>query len=221
MEVPSVTVEQMREVDRFMVEEYDVPLPIMMERAGRILAQLVIELHGRPRVSVLVGKGNNGGGGLVAARHLHDLGIELDVVLGTEELTGVPAQQLEALRTAGVPERHRVEQGADVLVDALLGYSAVGPPRGRVEEMISEGLSLGVPVVSLDVPSGLDLETGMFYPTSFRRSVVMTLGLPKENMVEAVDHMWVADIGIPGEAYRRLGIDVPDLFGEADHFRIS
>ena len=221
MEVPSVSVEQMREVDRLMVEDFAISLPQMMENAGRILAELVIELHGRPKVSVLVGKGNNGGGGLVAARYLHNKGLEVDVVLTTEDLGDVPARQLSALRAVYVPEHGHVGHRAEVLVDALLGYNAVGPPRGRIGDILSEALVLRAPVVSLDVPSGLDLETGIFYPTAFRRSVVLTMGLPKDNLREAVDELWLADIGIPREVYARLGLDVPFLFSDADHIRIK
>lgn len=221
MEIPSVTVEQMREVDRLMVEEFDISLPQMMENAGRILAGLVNELHGGPKVSVLVGKGNNGGGGLVAARYLHNKGLEVDVVLATEELGDVPARQLSALRAMGVPEHDHVGHRAEVLVDALLGYNAVGPPRGRIDELLSEALAMRAPVVSLDVPSGLDLDTGIFHPTAFRHSAVLTLGLPKEKMIETVDQLWIADIGIPREVYARLDLDVPFLFQETDHIRIK
>ena len=105
--VPSITTEQMREVDRLMVEEYGIVLLQMMENAGRNLARLAATLAAESRdrsVLVLAGKGNNGGGGMVAARHLSNMGGRVCVILpvAVRELVDVPAHQASILQRMGV-----------------------------------------------------------------------------------------------------------------------
>ncbi|NIP35279.1 MAG: bifunctional ADP-dependent NAD(P)H-hydrate dehydratase/NAD(P)H-hydrate epimerase, partial [Thermoplasmata archaeon] len=84
-----------------------------------------------------------------------------------------------------------------VIVDALLGYGQVGNPRGQVATLVEEGEESGRQVVSLDVPTGFDLETGEFRSISFKEPVTLTVGLPKANMVGNIKDLWLADIGIP------------------------
>ena len=109
MVAPALTTEQMREVDRLMVEEYGIELIQMMENAGRNLALLAArmldgDIVDRP-VVVLAGRGNNGGGGLVAARHLLNWGAWVQVLCAypPEQYAGVPAHQLSILQAMGAP----------------------------------------------------------------------------------------------------------------------
>ena len=221
MQVPSVTVEQMREVDRLMVEEYGITVPQMMENAGRILAELVVERYGPDSVVVLAGKGNNGGGGLVAARYLHNKGVRVTVVPSNGDLGELPMRHMSTLSALDVTVQDYVGHDFDVVVDALLGYNAMGPPRGKVAELVSEALVSRRPVASLDVPTGFDLESGTFHPISFRHTgCTLTLGLPKENMAGTLKELWLADIGIPREVYSRLGIEVPVLFAFTDRLEL-
>ncbi|MFV1981468.1 MAG: NAD(P)H-hydrate epimerase, partial [Rhodothermia bacterium] len=111
-DIPHLSTEQMREVDRAMIEDYGITLIQMMENAGRNLAALARQrfLDGDPvgkQVIVLAGKGGNGGGGLVCVRRLHGWGAEVRVFLGAnaEEFRGVPATQLEIVEKLGVPIR--------------------------------------------------------------------------------------------------------------------
>ncbi len=108
-DLPFISTDQMREVDRAMIEDYGILLIQMMENAGRCLADLARKrfLGGNPRgrrILVLVGKGGNGGGGLVAARRLHNWGARVQVRLSEpdSEFTGVPAHQLAILQKVGV-----------------------------------------------------------------------------------------------------------------------
>ncbi len=108
-DIPFLTADQMREVDRLMIEEYGIELLQMMENAGRSLADLARErfLDDNPRrrvVVLLAGAGGNGGGGLVAARRLHTWGARVHVLLTRDAETygGVPARQLATLRRMGV-----------------------------------------------------------------------------------------------------------------------
>jgi NAD(P)H-hydrate epimerase len=220
MDIPEVTVEQMMEVDRLMVEDIGISLLQMMENAGRILAGLTIKMHAPSQVTVLAGKGNNGGGGLVAARYLRNRGVGVRVVMASEDIGDVPLRHLSTLRAMDVPVGDRTGHDEDVIIDALLGYNQRGEPRGRVAELMSETLASGVPVLCLDVPSGFDMSTGTFHTVSFRGSPVLTLGLPKANMRGAIDELWLADIGIPREVYGMMGLRVPIMFRDTDHFRL-
>ncbi len=137
--VPAVTAAQMREVDRNMVEDLGVSLLQMMENAGRAFAELTrIQLSGvrHRRVVVLAGQGGNGGGGMAAARRLAIWGAEVRVVLAhpATALAEAPTRQLASLRAIDVAVHSTAEaaslmQEADVVLDALLGYSLDGPPR--------------------------------------------------------------------------------------------
>ena len=223
VEVPAVTADQMKEVDRIAIEETGPNLYQMMENAGRSLAAMTIRHLGpdwrEDKIVVLAGTGGNGGGGICAARHLANRGGDVAVVVSDEELREVPARQLATYRgTSG-----RVfgpddlgDLNPSVIVDAVVGYSLSGPPRGAALQMIEWTLSEDAPVLSLDVPSGVDSTTGGTPGKHVIASLTMTLALPKTGLdVPAIGDLSLADIGIPGETYRRAGIDVPtDLFGD-------
>jgi NAD(P)H-hydrate epimerase len=218
-EIPAVTAEQMREVDRLTVEDVGIDLVRMMENAGVHLAALVIDLFAPATVVVLAGPGGNGGGGLVAARHLSNRGVGVSVVLSHENvrLTPVPASQLGILGRMGV-EVSNEPLSADLVVDALIGYSLEGPPRGRTAELIDWTNRSDAPVLSLDVPSGLDASTGIAADPCVRATATMTLGLPKTGLMaapEIVGRLFLADISIPPIVYERIGVAVPTLFGRS------
>lgn len=232
--VPAVTVEQMREVDRLMTEEYGILLIQMMENAGRNLATLVSKIARGPGKSVLVlaGRGNNGGGGLVAARHLSNMGHPVQVALAArvDELPEVARHQASVLLKMGVElleaeacDEERSEAllgGTDVIVDALIGYSLSGTPLGRAADLIEKANAGGRPIVSLDVPSGLDADSGRLYEPSMRATATLTLALPKTGLgtQEArgrVGDLYLGDLSVPPGLYRRLGLDVPPLFADS------
>ena len=126
-----LTETEMIEVDRVMVEDLGIQLIQMMENAGRNLAQLVSERFGPGTVTVLAGSGGNGGGGLVAARHLANHGVDVSVTLGRPagDLGPVAGHQHHILERMGVPVLPE-PRSADVVIDALIGYSLKGRTTG-------------------------------------------------------------------------------------------
>jgi len=231
--IPAVTVAQMREVDRIMVDELHIELLQMMENAGRCLAAhtrswLGGQLTGR-RVVVLAGSGGNGGGGLVAARRLTIWGAAAAVVLGQSrgEVRGVPAHQLEILGRMGVPV-WTAEQflpdtlaHADAILDALIGYSLQGPPREPIASLIRAANRANAPVIALDVPSGLDGDSGQPFDPTIRAATTLTLALPKAGLLRPAAWDWVgdlylADISVPVQVYQRLGIETGPVFAASD-----
>jgi NAD(P)H-hydrate epimerase len=170
---------------------------------------------------VLAGSGGNGGGGLCCARHLHNRGFEVAVVLSRtpEAQRGAARAQLGILRAAGVepvaPERAaKVVAQADLTVDALIGYSLRGAPRGRAAQLIGLCNRHSRRTLSLDVPSGLDATSGHTPGAVVYPKRTLTLALPKTGLVHAPGDLYLADIGIPPEVYVSLGISFKPSFGD-------
>ena len=231
--VTSVSVDQMREVDRLMMEEAGISLLQMMENAGRCLAtaarkMLGGELHGQ-QVTVLAGRGGNGGGGLAAARRLSVWGAAVSVVLAQarDEMRGVPNLQLTILEWMGIPVRVPGRQTAELfakselIVDALIGYSLRGAPAEPVASLIRMANASGRPILALDLPSGLDGDSGAPSDPTIRAKETLTLAVPKRGLLTSLARPWVgslylADISVPDAVYRRLGISVGPIFARSD-----
>ncbi|RMH75549.1 MAG: NAD(P)H-hydrate epimerase [Actinomyces sp.] len=221
---PVVTRDQMRRLDELMVAEARIDLVRMMENAGRGLAAHVLAAHRPRRVLIAAGRGGNGGGALVCARHLANRGLAVEVVLAADpaDLTPVTGDQLAALTATGA--RVLTVDGADVanrapdlVVDGLVGYSLRGAPRGRVAELVAAIVGTGAPVVSLDVPTGVDVDTGAEPGLCIDATDTVTLALPKAGLFGSprVGRLLCADIGVPPALWRRVGVEVPvDLFGD-------
>jgi NAD(P)H-hydrate epimerase len=226
--IPSLTTEQMREVDRLMVEKYGVQIVQMMENAGRSLAHLIGTLlegsvSGK-EVAIATGGGNNGGGGMVAARHLYNRGAKVTVLVKTEGLNEIPKLQWEILRRFTLEKKigskaveFLKDFSGDAIADCLIGYGLRGPPRGWNREMINAMNKNNAEVISLDVPSGLDSTTGEIHISCVEAAATLTLALPKKGLLKAeaqkvVGSLYLADIGVPDILYREMGIEAPQLF---------
>jgi NAD(P)H-hydrate epimerase len=221
--IPALTTEQMRAVDQAMVEDLHIELIQMMENAGRNLAELAITRFSPTSVTVLAGPGGNGGGGLVAARHLANRGCQVQVVLSEpDRLTPVPAHQADILSRMAVTIT-RQPPAADLVIDALIGYSLRGNPAGTAADLISWANDQAAPVLALDTPSGLDLTTGEAGAPAVRATATVTLALPKIGLLEApsVGELYLADISVPLLVYQRMGIAVPELFRQSSLLRID
>jgi NAD(P)H-hydrate epimerase len=213
-ELPSLTMEQMREVDRAMVEDLHIELVQMMENAGRNLVELAVRRFTPREAVILAGPGGNGGGGLVAARHLANRGVLVSVVLSDlDHMTLVPKHQLDILQRMGIPLVAN-PPSTELVVDALIGYSLRGDPAGRAAELIVWANDCGAPILALDTPSGLDVTTGVAGAPCVSATATMTLALPKIGLLysEMVGELYLADISVPRLVYQRMGLDVPDLF---------
>jgi NAD(P)H-hydrate epimerase len=225
-EIPTVTRIQMAEVDRLMVDVYGIALEQMMELAGARLAELAHRLLGDlrgKRTTVLAGRGNNGGGALVAARHASNRGADVSAVLSRDatEYGGVPGARLRTLQAMGIDVRTGGDlPAADVIFDGIIGYSLAGAPRGRELELIERANASDAPTLSLDVPSGLDPDTGAAPGAAVRAAWTMTLALPKPGLLaeHARDHvgrLFLADIGVPPGLLEQMGIRAERIFAES------
>lgn len=227
--IPAVTADQMREVDRIAIEETGPNLYQMMENAGRSLAMATIErlgTHART-VFVLAGGGGNGGGGICAARHLANHGVDVTLVLADGSRLGeVPAQQLAIYQSTPGQVRSPDDLsglGAHIVVDALVGYSLTGVPRGAVADLIGFANTRSEQIIALDVPSGVDATTGEAAGDHITAGLTVTLALPKTGLDgPAVGRLELADIGIPRAVYERAGVATPTTaFGLGYRTRIT
>ncbi|HIB53937.1 MAG TPA: NAD(P)H-hydrate epimerase [Nitrospirales bacterium] len=223
MYVPTVTRTQMKELDRIAIEETGPSLYQMMENAGRSCALAALEMLGtqwkHATVMVLAGSGGNGGGGICAARHLanRSQGIDVYLCLSTPEKLGdVPAYQRKIFGSTHGKECE-LEQLAHVkpslIIDALVGYSLHGAPTGKTAELIQWANENDAPVLSLDIPSGVDAATGETPGQFINATRTVTLALPKTGLhPETTGDLWLADIGIPQRAFQKLGMDYTSPF---------
>jgi NAD(P)H-hydrate epimerase len=228
-----VSAAQMAEVDDLAVNKFNIGVLQMMEHAGWNLAKLVTSfVRSDTVVHVLVGRGNNGGGGLCAARHLRNKGVDVCVVLSQQDDNGeLIWHHLKTLKAMGVPiefwEGEFPETGLnDVIVDALLGYNLEGDPREPISDIINDANDSGRMIVSLDLPSGLDPDTGKPGDPCIRASATLTLALPKKGFLseaskEYVGWLYLGDIGIPSELYAVLGMDIEYPFKDEKIVRIG
>lgn len=226
MQVPAITTEQMIEVDRLMIEEYGIQLIQMMENAGRNLAELSRQMLGgnlsNKRIAVVCGAGNNGGGGMAAARHLHNWGAEiaLKIIAGKEKLKNIPEHQFHSLEAMGILDREDIDFASiDLVIDAMIGYGLTGSPQGATANWIRRINAAACPVLALDAPSGLNTTSGIPANPCIRATATMTLALPKIGLTTPqakplVGDLYLADIGVPPGLYAKpsLGITVGPLF---------
>jgi hydroxyethylthiazole kinase-like uncharacterized protein yjeF len=213
------TTEQMREIEKA-ADAQGLTYDTMMENAGRAIAEEVrecLDLQGM-KILILTGPGNNGGDGLVAARFLHDWGAEVRLYLWKRKLKGDHNFQLtqereipytDAEEDAGLERLEDLLSSTDVVLDALLGTGASRPIGGLLEDILGKlrAVSHGQPgarplVVAVDVPTGVDCDSGAVDPATVAADLTVTLALPKIGFYtfpasDYLGELVVRDIGIP------------------------
>lgn len=217
--VPAVTAAEMAHIDDIAVDEVGIQLVQMMENAGRTLAWHVRDLGHGP-VLVIAGGGGNGGGGLACARHLLNRNVSVDIVLDRDPatLSGATAEQYRILQEMGQSTYRDLRSAADnspytVVVDSLIGYGLDGDVREPARTIIDSILAMDAPIVSLDVPSGLDATTGERSNTAVSPDRTVTLALPKTGLVNRSGSLYLADIGLPATVFERLDLSYTNPFG--------
>jgi len=231
MNLPQLTTAQIAEVDRLMIEVYKISLVQMMENAGRNLADCAQNLTRNlddPSFLFLNGSGNNGGGGLAAARHLINRGFDVKVKLIKDQtkLKGVVNQQWEIINHMGdyIVDDPATER-FDLIIDAMVGYGLKGEPKENLAAWINQINASKHPILSLDVPSGLDATTGIPFSTCTKAAATLTLALPKRGLLteEAkpyVGDLYLADISVPKHLYKTMGLEVGAIFKDGPIIKI-
>lgn len=199
----------MCELDRRAIEDYGIPSIMLMDNAGRIVAETVIKYFPKAKnIAIFCGSGNNGGDGFVAGRYLFnkDRKVSLFLVKKPSEITGDPAINLRILQKLGIKtyiiDSSVILKHYDLIIDALLGTGTKGEIKGIYADAISLINSAGKPVVAVDVPSGLDADTGKPLGSCIKAKITVTMarmkkGFLKKTARKSTGKIIVADIGIP------------------------
>jgi ADP-dependent NAD(P)H-hydrate dehydratase / NAD(P)H-hydrate epimerase len=216
---------QMREADRRTIEEVGIPAIVLMENAGRQVVaamEATFEELGSSRVAVLCGRGNNGGDGFVVARTLAQRGLDALVFLfgRVADVRGEARTNLEILGRLGLTvveitdeqewELHFSDiSQCDLIVDALFGTGLTAPLAGMMETVVADVNGSPIPVVAIDLPSGLSSDTHEVVGEAMEAALTVTLAAPKLSLVlpPAERHtgdLVIADIGIPETVIEEL-----------------
>ena len=216
--------DEVRAFDSFAINTLGIPGVVLMENAGRSCAELIKEkLAGvaKPKVCIFCGTGNNGGDGYVIARHLLNSGYEVNVVvcgdrskikgvaktnLDILERSGQPIEQLN-LKGGDIPSRIKAfAAGADMLIDGLFGTGLNGQLSDEYKQLIESINGENCPILAVDIPSGLDCDTGEPLGAAIRANYTVTFVAVKkgfksaDTVTEYIGETFVASIGVePGD----------------------
>ena len=212
------TAEQMQELDRKTIETYRIPGVVLMENAGRGTTEAISSFFPdlqRRKVVIFAGKGNNGGDGFVIARYLLNRNVAVKVYLladpnvlrGDAEINFQAFKRMkgEVIPVPSSMEFQKVKKDLerfDLIIDGIFGTGLDAEVRGYYREVINHLNSLQKPIVAVDIPSGLDANTGKPLGTAVRATLTVTFGLPKTGHlvspgVDYVGQLKVIDISIP------------------------
>jgi NAD(P)H-hydrate epimerase len=213
--------DQVRALDRRAIEEFGVPGVVLMENAGRGTADLLRSLGVHGRVVVCCGKGNNGGDGYVVARHLDNEAVPVQVLLFArpEELTGDAATNYHIIAKAGLPiavypdksldrealRRHLAR--AEWIVDGLFGTGLTGPVRAPFDEVIAAINARAARVLAIDIPSGLDCDTGQPTGPTIRATHTATFVALKQGFVNPAAKEWLGQVHVLGIGAPRAALE--------------
>ena len=214
----------MREIDRRATAEYGLPSLLLMENAGlevcEAAARMLSGVEGRP-ILVVSGKGNNGGDGFVAARHLTDAGADVTIAIAADvdQIKGDARTNLEIVFRMGIRclEIYEVSDlrdpmdSCDLIIDALLGTGIKGAVTGLAAEIIGAINASGKPVLAVDLPSGVNADTGELAGPCIDAIETVTLALPKLGVVSCpaakyAGYLTVGDIGVPDALVEKMDL---------------
>jgi len=220
-----VKASEIQEMDRLTIEDLGIPGVVLMENAARGASGAFLA-HFAPspnsRVLVLCGRGNNGGDGYVMARVLSEAGLQVIVLVLAEfkNITGDALLNLEILRRMGVEiqevpseeqwkKQRRHLKGCDFIIDGLLGTGLHSPVKGFYARVIGDLNKTNKPVTAIDIPSGLNADTGQPMGVAVQASLTLTFGFPKIGQVVfpgagLVGRLVCIDIGIPAAVVERI-----------------
>ena len=215
----ALTREEARALDRRAMEVFGVPGIVLMENAGRAMAELLLVLGVHGRVVVACGKGNNGGDGLVVARHLDIAGVPVHIVLFDDPVnsTGDAAINHAIVARTRIPQTallgpldegrlQDILRDADWVVDAIFGSGFRGPVEPPYDRIIEAINASGAKILAVDIPSGLDANTGKASEPTIRATHTATVVAPKKGFAEAA--AWLGQVHVVGMGAPRELLDL-------------
>ncbi len=233
----TVKAHEIKEMDRQSVHEIGIPGAVLMENAARGACRIFLE-HFNPaagaRAVIICGPGNNGGDGYVMARYLHQAGLTVTVIVLAEfsRISGDALINFEIIQRLNIKIRKAADteewaglarclEECDFIIDGILGTGLNSPVRGLYGQVIEKINESGKPVMAIDIPSGLNADTGRVMGTAVKAALTVTFGFPKLGQiifpgVEFVGRLTRVDIGIPNRVTDRVRALYHII--EPDHF---
>ena len=209
MATQALSLESFKKMDYLAVEKYDLSIELMMENAGLQLARLTTSKATRDsKITIGVGNGNNGGGGLVAARRLAAWGFDVNLDLVVEITKDLPIAQLKRALLFGAKQGLPIR--TDIWIDAYLGFSQTLPLSTVFLEKIALANASAAHRISLDIPIGISKDMNQ---PMFKAHQILTLAAPKKilEMLRPDTEIFIADIGIPNTIYKDFDIEMPQF----------
>lgn len=224
----SITIKQMKKLDKLMIEYYNLNVTRMMEIAGlttALMCQKIVGKKLKKKIILFAGKGNNGGDTICAARHLMNFGFQPVLVLigVSSKLKKDPKEQLKIykkikgklIEIKKNKEFNKLEKElkkADLIIDGLIGYNLKGQPHGLIAKTIEKINSSNVKVLAIDVPSGLNTTTGKF-ENCVKANYTLTLSLPKKGLLkkqakQKIGKLYLSYMTVPDALYKKLGLKI-------------
>jgi NAD(P)H-hydrate epimerase len=215
---------QVRQVDRLALERYHIPGIVLMENAARAVADQACRMLGNNcvgKVLILCGGGNNGGDGLAAARHLHNRGADVHIAFTIDPATYkgdalINWKIVEAMKIPAGPLTPAILKDLSpiLIIDAIFGTGLSEPPRPPFAELAEALNASGLPVLAVDLPSGLDCDTGLPLGACIRSKTTVTfvaekIGFEKAEAKQFLGEIRVAEIGCPVELVEEVLRDRP------------
>ena len=220
MNVPPLTRDQVRNVDKVAIDQYGIPGIALMENAGRGAAEIIDRISPAGPIAILCGRGNNGGDGYVIARHLELFGrdvrivsvVELAQLSGDAQTNARIASRAEIGITiaANHDQLQQALAGAATIIDCLLGTGAQGPLRGIYADAVKLANEIDNAMrIAIDIPTGLDCDSGIAATPTFRANHTITfvarkVGFEKDNADSYVGVVHEVGIGVPAKLLREL-----------------
>jgi NAD(P)H-hydrate epimerase len=229
----------MREMDRITIEELGIPGAVLMENAARGATRIFLDHFAPPRNSrllVLCGRGNNGGDGYVMARYLKEAGYPVtvialselnkvsgDALINLQVIRRMQLEILEAFDSKKWVKGRRVMSNCDFIIDGIFGTGLNSPVKGFYGKVIEDVNSSGKPVMAIDIPSGLNADTGQIMGVAIKAELTVTFGFPKLGHLifpgaDLVGRLARIDIGIPGSVADQ--VPTSSIMIEPDHFSL-
>jgi NAD(P)H-hydrate epimerase len=221
--LPHISVEQMKKVEQSMIENYGISRLQMMENAGLNLASLAREkfLYKKIRekkVIVVAGTDQNAGCVLVAARHLSNWGVKVSIVLSDTKgkFTAETIAQFSICQKMKIPFVDTFTK-PDLIIEGIKDAGFTGDPKEDTAKLIDQINNSGAPVVSIEAPTGLDLDTGNHGKPTVKAKATMALGIPKAGMFKLMatkytGELFLADISVPPELYKSIQVETTPFY---------
>jgi NAD(P)H-hydrate epimerase len=212
-----IAISAFKEMDFLAIEKFGLPIELMMENAGLHLARLIASQSGEPgKVLIGIGKGNNGGGGLVAARRLSAWGFDVYLYLPGDQLNELPKKQFNRAISFGAKTTKLNGSSVpyincDIFVDAFMGFSQRLPISDQIKLMLEKISASSIKTISLDLPTGFNKDN---METPFKPDIILTMAAMKTELIPLLGstNIFIADIGIPASVYSEFGMEYPAQF---------